>query len=525
LTSGSPQSGYSVTVGGTAAAYIHKWGNATAQTGHPADLYTYHKMQFVQFVVSSSTSTGAQNLVVTTPNGSSNSLTLTIRATGTFRFVKPTGTDSGAGTWVSPWQTLQYALGFGGSAIQPGDIVYGYNTSSAGDVYTGQTGTSEATYVALVSYPGTSTTINGSLTNNSNRSNNYWAFSRLRLVTNDNGISPHGYMIATGNEITDNTCANGSAGAFYGEWDTGPETPIQSAGIKLYGNYIHDYGGACTTNQQHVMYIAKRNAPYTWPSWDIGWNHLSDNAARSAIHFYDEHQCGAWSGTHLVHDNVIKNQEGVALDVNAGPCDAGWTYTVNVNFYNNLIINAGRGDYGQNAPTIQFLNLPTYGPGPEGTARVYNNTIYGFGRAGGGTGYDAALGAMALQSSSSKYYWHFVNNIVVDTLNNPWTDTSSWTDPSTHTNNLWYYTGGSKAAPTWDTSPSTANPGFTNAAGGDFTLTANIAGANLSGYFSKDFLGNTRSNWTLGAFEYGASGGVATPGATTGTVFTSGTIK
>jgi len=45
------------------------------------------------------------------------------------------------------------------------------------------------------------------------------------------------------------------------------------------------------------------------------------------------------------------------------------------------------------------------------------------------------------------------------------------------------------------------DPSFANAAGKDFRLTTSIAGTNLSGAFTTDFFGMTRSAWTLGPFE------------------------
>jgi hypothetical protein len=74
------------------------------------------------------------------------------------------------------------------------------------------------------------------------------------------------------------------------------------------------------------------------------------------------------------------------------------------------------------------------------------------------------------------------------------------------------------------------DPGFVDAANGDFRITTNSVlyakGADLSAQFTTDFFGETRpATWSIGPFEAGVAGGGPTPPASTNRVIRATTIR
>lgn len=110
----------------------------------------------------------------------------------------------------------------------------------------------------------------------------------------------------------------------------------------------------------------------------------------------------------------------------------------------------------------------------------YNNTIYGV--------HGSESGVFGTVNSTN---WQVKNNLWQSCSNNP-------TNPNTTASNNRLNTGSAFT--------------FTNAASGDFRPTANTTtGADLGAPYNVDMDGNTRTTWTLGAFEYVAGTPVPVP--------------
>lgn len=70
-----------------------------------------------------------------------------------------------------------------------------------------------------------------------------------------------------------------------------------------------------------ILPYVHRNDPVVRAAGNLGGNYFTDNEARVWDTFYDENLGGDYSGTWLVHDNVIKeNQVGPAFDINLACC-------------------------------------------------------------------------------------------------------------------------------------------------------------------------------------------------------------
>jgi uncharacterized protein (TIGR03437 family) len=477
---GSSQGSSKVYVGSVEATVIYYWKNADGTLpGGPADIYTYHKMQEIAFAVPSGASTGSQTIKVTVGGVDSNTLPFTVRS-GNIRFIKSGGSDSNAGTWSSPWATLNGVMD--GSKTPAGTIVYSVGVGSTSGIKGGGTQTLAGTSgnpISLIAYPNTTVAVSGlggdsSVIDNwypSNRKSQYVNFSKLSITCagNDgnasNGVSVFPYNRLVGLAITGPTVYGGYGGAITG---TGG---VPAGGVYL-GIYIHNYGYQSTTSSlnnysytysddentwtsppyngignsctnctsvdrfQHLYYISDR-ANSTGVPYEIGWNYLVNNPILHGIHIYDMSGYG-WVGTMKVHDNVIKNQRGGAIDLSFP------TSTTSVQVYNNLII------YDKNT---KLAGIP-FRCTAAGSVQVYNNTIYGW-----------SIASYFEDGSDD-----FRNNIMYDTWGVTYVHSAGV--PSSHSNNI-FYSAGSTSLPSWFSTSNgdiNADPLFVDAANGDFRL-------------------------------------------------------
>ncbi len=279
---------------------------------------------------------------------------------------------------------------------------------------------------------------------------------------------------------------------------------ILQGGIKMLGNYVHNFGCDTTSKLHHVFYISNRGGTLI-ESYEIGWNHVSDTKVHHALHVYDEGPCGGFSGTMRIHDNVVINQVGHGINISAGG-SSDTCFDMPIEIYNNLIINSG-------------LEIPTSAGHTRAIAitrsnnkadvKLYNNTIYGYGELGDGHG-------MRIQGTGSSSWvfggtWAFINNIFVDTNNLPYEIPQYWAAPDANANNIWYsLSAGGQMPPAWETNPITTNPQFINPViGGSFMIDenspANNAGANTSAVVKRYITGVLRGatgSISIGAYEY-----------------------
>jgi hypothetical protein len=517
---GSSQGDSTIMINGAPPSHVYHWGNATIQAGHPADLYTYHKMQYVQFSISSSATDGAGTISLTVDGVTSNTLPFTVRS-GNIKFVMPGGNDTtGNGSWASPWLTPYKAQ----SSTSPGDIVYFGAISQ--ETWTQMTcpngrGTEAAPY-AFLAYPGMTPIAKGSsgraAFNNWVVGSNYWVFSRFSLFSDTSLINVFDGSRIVANSGADVSCNNGQSGDF----GTGCDVPI---GMKFYGNYIYGTSAGCSAynNKVHVTYFSNRQVSGCsgYGAWseehqngpiDFSWNYLENNASRFGIHFYDENVCGGWSGTHIISSNVIKNQVGPAINF-SGNCADGYHMQINAEVNNNLIINSGLHDLDDNTYSVVSINtnyLNCYDAschGLEGNINFSNNTIVGSGV--DAQGFITSYGLVTAKSTAT-YKWE--NNIIWKNNSTPWDSYviyhAHWSYPETSDHNLWHYSGGTTVAPTWDTAPIITNPSFVNLGSNDFSLQSTSPAIDAGTTFAStptDFLGTSRpqgSAYDIGAFEY-----------------------
>ncbi len=490
---GSSQGNSKVYIGGQEAAYVYYWGNADGSPlAGPAKLYESHKMQTISFSIPSSAPDGATSIYVVVNSQTSNTLPFTIRS-GNIYFVKTTGSDStGDGSWSSPWRTLDYIGSGAGGRIKAGDIIYiGDGVQEIDGFRYGTTCSSEISGtptnpISVIAYPGAKVLAQGTGYGIGNycQVNKYWNFAKFLVKTNSMGIgSSYGGRII-GNEITNypGGCADGQAGAI------GTGQGQMNSGLKVFGNYIHDFGCITTSKMHHTFYISNRTGT-PLESYELAWNYLIDNKARGALHIYDEGICGDFAGTMKLHDNVVINQSGVGACVVTGgttdPC-----FTMDVEIYNNLFINTGLANWNDPAITLQGSNN-------KANIKIYNNTIYGY------------SGSCAVNVSSNfGGTWEYRNNIVVDT-NNLSFSCSNVKSPTTASNNLWYHGGDGNPAspPSWDNSPLRSDPLFVNPGLGDFRLKEGSPAidAGYNTMVKRDIIGVYRPQgeaYDIGAYEY-----------------------
>ncbi len=505
---GSSQGSSTVHIGGALASHVYYWENAdTAGLSGPAELYTYHKMQSIAFAVSSTAADGVGTIYVTVDGVQSNTLPFTVRS-GNIYFVKTTGNNGNAGSWASPWATLNYAANNDVSPVAPGDIVYvGNGVQELTGVALRNHFASADNPIALIAYPGATVLIQNSGTyglGNTYGTSTYIHTSKFIIKSNGTGMDTNRGMRAIAHEITNypSGCATGATGAISGN-SNGQDAA--GGGIKVFGNYVHDFGCETTSAWHHVFYISNRSG-VAKEAYELGWNYLSDNKVHHGLHIYDEGISGGWTGTLRVHDNVVVNQVGVGFGIKNMAYDGYPRFTMPVEVYNNLMINVGLEISG--CPEHHHVAFTLGGLSNESHVKVYNNVIYDYGVSGYGHAIDVQSGGDANRFGGT---WEYINNIVVDTHDRPYEYPTQEDVPEIHSNNIWYNGGdGIPSAPTWSAGDSTANPDFVNPASYDFTLNLTSPGYNggsssVSSVVTTDIIGISRpqgSDFDIGVYEY-----------------------
>lgn len=540
---GSTQESSTIYCGGVLADHVYYWedSDVVGDSG-PADLYTYHKMQSISFSVDSTASDGAGTIYVIVGGETSNTLPFTVRS-GNIYFIKTAGnggSNSNPGTWASPWETIRKATYVG--PLVAGDTVYvcdGVEESGLSNegLQIKTTGAEDpvgtaANPVSIIAYPGADVLISGATTaiGNWQRWGEYWNFSKFKIISDGGGgVSANKGARFIGLEVTDNTCANGSNGAIGGSAGDNCST---GGGIKVLGNYIHDWGCDITSNQEHVFYLSNRSGS-PCESYELGWNHLADNEARNALHLYDEGASGDFTGTMKLHDNAVISQTGAGFAIGNGnlpdpPAIPEVCWSMPVEVYNNLFIDCGIANSGGNyASAILIIS----GIRNFSDVKIYNNTIYG------GIDPDDTYGYIYSPSIGNHEFMgtlDYKNNVVHDLNSLIWNHATWFQPPDWSTNNIWYNGGDSVPAspPSWDTDPITTNPLFVNPGTGDFTLqsgspaidagTSDVSGTVLRDFFGGSWLGNI---YEIGAYGYFEDVITPTDAVITGSVLTNGYVR
>lgn len=496
------------------AAYVYYWKNADGTLpGGPSNLYASHGMQEIAFSIPSAASDGAGKVFVEVDGRASNKLDFFVRSTGVIRFVKTGGTDSGAGTWPSPWGTVAYAVR--GNTAGEGDIIYIASTIGyAGRIQYGASAQIDGSLnnnIALVAYPNARFTVNSASSSgisNYYTQNDWWVFSKLKVMAYSGtiGSSADGRTIGCEHTQPDGIEANGQSGAIgctAGEYNARGTNSANN--LKIFGNYIHNYGGQSTSNKEHATYFSLRNN-FTAQAPEVAWNRLEDNGARFGIHIYDENECGAFSGTFKVHDNYIKNQVGAAVNIGTQDCslnELGFRGTIEV--YNNVIISPGL-----YSPVAAYGHgIMLYGKRNYMNVKLYNNTIYGYGDSPNTNNDVFVIWHEPGSVNNFDGTAELINNIFVDTRGYNYTPSAKERAPDTYSNNLWFSSNNAALPlPSWDLNALNADPLFTDPASGNFNLRPASPAINYGmsiGSVERDFFGVLRpqgSGCDIGAIEY-----------------------
>jgi len=407
LNLGASDGTSSVNVGGVPIAsndptYIAEWATTGVANG------VARKMQRITFWLKSTMPSGAQNITVTTPAGTSNALPFTIRNGNIYFIAASGGNNSYNGKYNSftsgssgPWASLTYASPQTNSALVPGDIIYvraGAYTTQINFTDSPTVGTASMPW-ALVGYPTEWPTFNSSLFTGTEV---YWTFAKFKFTAGSNSMEPWGdHIRMVGNWMTGVT-AGGEVGIIdFAGGTTG-------VGDQVYGNYF--YG--CGNNEYtHNIYINSQFGQLSYV--DIGWNEFSNTVnSTSPPHggIIDMRTANGGSpSNHIyIHDNFFHDSpdEPLYQSNEGGPV----TY---VYFYNNVmwnltspeavlvIIQADSNSLYANNTLYQGVSAtgPVYNINTS-TAIVKNNLIYGY---SGESAFTSVNGG-GLNSQNDLYY-------------------------------------------------------------------------------------------------------------------------
>ncbi len=539
---GDLQGASKVYIGNKEAAHVYSWARADGEKADgtnangPANLYTYHKIQAISFSIPATDADGENDIHVTVGGMDSNTLPFVIRD-GNIFFVSPNGSDTNDGSFDNPWQTLAHVASGADDRLSPGDIAYatnGVTHTGGGLMVRSLRGTAERPYT-IAAYPGATVLIDDPSSrgiHNFSRRSEFWNFSKLKIKTNGNGIHTFKGMRAVGNRITNHDydrdgnlggCANGQGGAISGSnygIRSGADVPDVAGGIKVYGNHIHDFGCETTSKLHHVFYISNRGGS-SIESFELGWNYLHDNKAHHALHVYDEGVCGDFYNTMKIHNNVVINQVGAAVNIaSGGPGDT--CLSMPVEIYNNLMVNTGLEISGCSNCNHYFA-IRIVMKTTRSHVRIINNTIYGYGESGE-DGYALHIQGQGSDTWNFGGTWEFENNIIVDTHNLPY-HSPYRKEPETAEGNLWFNGGDDTpaAVPPWSAPElnfNNINPQMNSLAENPYTITetspANNAGVVPTLPISYDLAGVPRGGAgeiSIGAYEY--SGAAKAPPSAT----------
>jgi hypothetical protein len=502
---GANQGTSKIFVNGTEAR-VYSWKNATA----PADLYTRHLMQMVEFQISGLTPDNGAGITVTVNGVTSNALPFTIR-TAPMYYVKTSGNDvSGNGTWLQPWKTMPKAI----SGMATGGIIYVCDSVSAttedsylGAVTLDRHGTNAMPF-SIIAYPGAYVFVGDSSLRfgfghweSGYGYSDHWNVAKFHITSGEISIP-----VSTGSRLVGNYITAPTASA--------PEGTVEADGDNVFilGNEITKAGKYGCSKLYHPLYVSSprtgTGARYTTQqNREIAYNYFHDNNAIRGINIYSEQASTAFMTHHRVHDNFIMSQVSDGMLIGY--------YTVGENwFYNNIIVKAGLGpdpDPSESSASTHYgVQIDAGHADTTTTIYFYNNTIYGCGWSGTSNG-PGASGNVCI-TNLSRYTLHFNNNIIRST-GEPYV--AGWSDSDLSKvaggNNLWF---GKGAAPSWDVSPLNSDPKFADTAKADMHLTqaspALNAGRDVSTVVALDFDGVARPQgptFDIGAYE-GTNGAI-----------------
>jgi hypothetical protein len=148
----------------------------------------------------------------------------------------------------------------------------------------------------------------------------------------------------------------------------------------VFGNEIYGIGCKQTSHFHHTTYFTRRTQNGSAPiqAGQFAWNYLHDNEAKYGIHYYDQtnssdRSCDSLTGLLLIHHNFIENQRSAAISVKTNSSDESKVcWTVDVDIFNNIMINTGLGPVAELANGTQPYSIIA-GGSIKGSFRIFNN--------------------------------------------------------------------------------------------------------------------------------------------------------
>ncbi len=392
-------------------AHTYYWKNADGKLpGGPANLFESHKMQEVAISIPDS-APGIGYLYAIVDGEASNRLTFTVRD-GNILWIHPSGSNSNDCSYSNPCGFINGDIdssrarntnGLGNQRLQAGDIVYSRGVEepafSSGNVDVGMFlralhGTISR-QIAIIAYPNTRPTVRAGNKGVSPYLTEGIVLSKYKVgvghvpdpisvpnagIPNESdanvGSTENGRIIGNYMHEIQGMCFNGWSGAVVSGGTSGSNT-------KIYGNQLVDLGCDGTSHFQHTTYMSVRNASSVVQAWDMSWNYLKDNKAKSGIHMYDEQydgDCGVLQGTIIVHANVIVNQKGDGIGITtrdkSGVKNICWQADIVIT--NNVLINVGLGPVAEVNNGTSADAIVIGGDLGSKNVTVSNNLIYGF---------------------------------------------------------------------------------------------------------------------------------------------------
>lgn len=321
-------------------AFVTIWGKNFGDTQNDsfvtigegrADNYPVWTDTKITFQLGEYAATGA--IVVNTAEGTSNGLPFTVRD-GAIYFVRTTGLDENSGTWESPWRTIVRAK----RNIAAGDIVYigdGVEQTQRDDynaaVNLDSSGTADKPK-ALIAYPGAAVLVGSpdlgrgfhNWITGEGLAGDYWVISQLMITGRDNAVPCTTGFRIVGNKIS-TPRGDGLTAATYTE----------GSHVRILGNEYYECGNAASSKSYDIISLSNHTGAEI-SDIEIGWNIIRDSLANRAIQIYADGSGHADIAEIRIHDNVIANIRGNAVNINNHA--SGKIY-----LYNNIFYKCGRG--------------------------------------------------------------------------------------------------------------------------------------------------------------------------------------
>ena len=474
------------------SAKVYYWKNADGELpGGPANLFNSHAMQEVAFSIPNALP-GAGTIHITVGGRESNKLPFTVRDGNIYHIMNSGNDSTGDGSFARPWMTIGNALdeiATPGSTIYVHDGIVSGNSTSHRAVYWNDVAASSglSNQYGIIAYTNSQPEVIG-YSGFRNYKTAGQVVSKFDIYASECdegangqpvncaptpsnnitfGIQASAFGRAVGNAITDQPggCADGSQGAISGNALSGDRV----SGYQILGNEIYEYGCEGSSKFHHTTYFSVRSGDKNLQidPWRFGWNYLHDNQAKNGIHQYDENSngnlCGSPNGTVIINDNVIINQSGAGISIEA---NCPWTNDFEV--YNNVIINAGlAADWDgvdpatANGPNTSGISVKD--GDLMGTVNIFNNTIHNWNIDDLGSDTQACLG---VHGSGDNVTIIWSNNICYTDKDKPFVNAGccgadKLLDNITGSNNAWFFSGtGATMAikPDWDSTGILGDP-------------------------------------------------------------------